>query len=273
MSTSEPKIKPGQREAEAESRVLFDRWVPADLALTMAMAGMSRVGDLLKDLGAGIGQAEPDDSVMGRFRRLVDAAVADAIKDAPPLDNPAALATMARWYAEVLHWPVFPLEPRAKTPYPGSHGFEDATTDLARIAAWWQHAPTSNIGIATGHTVDVIDLDGPAGMAAMLTMRMSGQLPPTIAQVVTGQGWQLYLPAQPGRKNTVTRDRRRQDGERGGVDTRALGGYVVAPPSIHPKGMRYTWRQAPYQTEPAWPAARPLTIPALQADTAQGIAA
>jgi hypothetical protein len=274
MSMSEPRITAAQRPVEAEARVLFDRWVPASLALDMAMAGMSRVGDLLADLGRHFDPAKyaEDDSVMGQFRRLVDAAVADAIVEAPPYDDPTVLGRMAHWYAETLRWPVFPLQPRSKAPYPGSRGVDDATTDLAMITAWWQHAPDSNIGLACGHTIDVIDLDGPAGMAAMLQMKATGQLPPTVGIAVTGAGWHLYYPAQPGRRNTVNHVHR-GDGEIGGVDTRALGGYVVAPPSIHPKGMRYQWRQAPYQTEPPWPVARPITIPVLQVDTAQGIAA
>lgn len=79
------------------------------------------------------------------------------------------LLNAALWYAEHgLH--VFPLTPRSKQPWPRSHGCHDATTDEATIRRWWGAAPTSNIGIATGHSVDVIDIDGYAGNVSLCAM-------------------------------------------------------------------------------------------------------
>ena len=46
-------------------------------------------------------------------------------------------------------WPVFPVVPGEKIPVT-QHGFKDATTDPARIRAWWSANPGRNIGIATG---------------------------------------------------------------------------------------------------------------------------
>ena len=43
------------------------------------------------------------------------------------------------------------------------HGVKDATTNRARILAWWTRHPQANIGLATGHTFDVLDVDGPEG--------------------------------------------------------------------------------------------------------------
>lgn len=148
----------------------------------------------------------------------------------------ATLAEAAQWYAGMgLH--VFPLQPGLKTPYPGSHGFQDATTDPAQINAWWSFAPNSNIGIATGHLVDVIDIDGPQGVAAWLG-DLWGQLPPIIAhaRTVRSGGHHLYVEAIPGSRNRA--------GMLPGVDYRGGGGYVVAPPSIV-GGRTYRWVQAP----------------------------
>jgi hypothetical protein len=43
------------------------------------------------------------------------------------------------------------------------HGVKDATTNRARILAWWTRHPQANIGLATGHRFDVLDVDGPEG--------------------------------------------------------------------------------------------------------------
>jgi len=47
------------------------------------------------------------------------------------------------------------------------HGVKDATTNRARILAWWTRHPQANIGLATGHRFDVLDVDGPAGAQAI----------------------------------------------------------------------------------------------------------
>jgi Bifunctional DNA primase/polymerase, N-terminal len=47
------------------------------------------------------------------------------------------------------------------------HGVKDATCNRARILAWWTRHPQANIGLATGHRFDVLDVDGPAGAQAI----------------------------------------------------------------------------------------------------------
>src|SRR5699024_8905865 len=83
-----------------------------------------------------------------------------------PLKRPPSLAAAALWYAEQgLH--VFPIMPGSKYPYGRSHGFKDATNDVNQVRTWWSQAPESNIGLATGHVVDIVDIDGPKGHASM----------------------------------------------------------------------------------------------------------
>src|SRR5215212_1044222 len=97
-----------------------------------------------------------DWATVARLEAQLDAAAA-------PLNVPVLLVSAALFYAQIgLH--VFPLVAAMKIPYPGTHGFEDATTDQEQIAAWWQRWPEANIGIATGHLIDVIDIDGPLGV-------------------------------------------------------------------------------------------------------------
>lgn len=140
----------------------------------------------------------------------------------------AALSYAARG----LH--VFALMPGAKTPLPKSHGCHDATTDADTLRAWWRAVPDANVGIATGHVVDAIDIDGPAGHVWRATVR---DLPRVLGTVSTPRagGMHLYVPARPGRGNRA----RIEDA----VDYRGRGGYVVAPPSRTDVG-DYRWLHA-----------------------------
>jgi hypothetical protein len=114
------------------------------------------------------------------------------------------------------------------------HGVNDATTNRARVLAWWTRHPQANIGLATGHRFDVLDLDGPTGaqaiqeLAAVHGLASSGPLVRT-----GGGGWHYYL-APTGLGNVHPRDLEH-------VDWRGRGGYVVAPPSRHASGNPYRW--------------------------------
>lgn len=147
----------------------------------------------------------------------------------------ASLHAAALWYAEHgLH--IFPLTPGSKIPLKGSGGFKDATTDADRVDAWWAESPALNIGIATGHLVDVVDVDGPAGVRTWIDLY--DDLPHILGRVCTPRpgGNHLYVIAVPGRGNKA--------GIMPGIDYRGTGGYVVAPPSVitggdHPGS--YSW--------------------------------
>jgi hypothetical protein len=47
------------------------------------------------------------------------------------------------------------------------HGVRDATLDEQVVTGWWREYPHANIGLATGHRFDVLDVDGPAGINAL----------------------------------------------------------------------------------------------------------
>lgn len=76
-------------------------------------------------------------------------------------------------------WPVFRCQPGKKIPVDGSAGFKDATTDLAKIRAWWRSDPY-NVAIPTGTaTADVLDVDvkpDGSGWAAFSRLKRSGLL-------------------------------------------------------------------------------------------------
>lgn len=134
----------------------------------------------------------------------------------------SALAYAARG----LH--VFPCVAGGKRPLPGSRGWEDATTDESRIRAWWQENPHYNVAIATGPSgLLVVDVD-PAGLplwSGLLEANPDLSEALRVAPRVDTPrgGFHIYL-AGDG-PSTVHR-------LADGVDTRGIGGYVLAPPSV-----------------------------------------
>lgn len=124
---------------------------------------------------------------------------------------------------------VFPLRPRDKTPLTRK-GVKDASSDPGRIRFWWQRWPEANVAIATGGDLLVIDTDSAEAEAWAVAQGL-----PETATVTTGKGRHRYYRDASGQaRNTAGR-------LYPGVDTRGLGGYVVAPPSVHPSGACYQW--------------------------------
>ncbi|MEU9230927.1 bifunctional DNA primase/polymerase [Streptomyces subrutilus] len=185
-------------------------------------------------------------------------------------------------------WPVFPLRPGAKIPAlhrqdrcPGTGACSDghvkweqrATTDEAVIMRCWSHKPY-NVGLATGPAgLIVIDLDmakqngsqdAPGGAENLLALcERAGQPVPATRTVRTPSGGiHLYFTAP---------DKIRLGNTAGKlaplIDTRAQGGYVVAPGSTTPAGVYEVTDPSPVLELPAWllallqpPAPRPVCL-------------
>ena len=131
-------------------------------------------------------------------------------------------------------WHVFPLVGKRPDGLITPRGQDDATTDPATIARWF--ARETNIGIACAPSgIIVIDVDprngGDVAFAAL--ERELGALPAT-ATSDTGGGGNHYVFRHPG--GTL----RGKVGD--GIDLK-VNGYIVAPPSVHPNGQRYAWRE------------------------------
>ncbi|GHJ43306.1 hypothetical protein Cs7R123_06480 [Catellatospora sp. TT07R-123] len=120
------------------------------------------------------------------------------------------------------------------------HGFYAATTDPQRIAAMLRAVPRGLLAIRTGAVsgLVVVDVDhGHGGMATLRGLVDRGLTPPT-RYVRTGSGGLHLYYRHPG--IAVPCDQGLRLGP--GIDVRADGGYVVAPPSRHPvTGLPYTW--------------------------------
>jgi hypothetical protein len=148
------------------------------------------------------------------------------------LERPEALAEAAGWYAA--HGiAVFPLRPGSKVPLT-INGFKAATTDSEQVARWWQRTPAANVGLPTGLTFDVIDVDGPAGVVAIAPF-VEEIRRDALGLVSTPRpgGLHYYVPPVGDRGNRA--------GLLPDVDYRGTGGYVVAPPSVNAEGRRWTW--------------------------------
>jgi hypothetical protein len=124
------------------------------------------------------------------------------------------------------------------------HGFYAATTEPARLAAMLAAVPAGLLAIRTGTASGLLVVD--------IDPRNGGQLDPalmtpTAAVATGGGGWHLYY-RHPGTPTVTTLP------GRAGVDIKGDGGYVAAPPSIHPgTGRPYRWagRRAIAEMPPA----------------------
>jgi hypothetical protein len=132
---------------------------------------------------------------------------------------------------------IFPCKERGKEPAIGDN-LRRASTDLNLISGWWQ-TRNFNIGLATGEGsgVWVLDIDGDEGEETLRKLEAEhGELPKTV-EAITGKGRHLYFRWASG---IVIRNKQ-VNPNMPGIDIRGNGGYVLAPPSIHPSGRVYAW--------------------------------
>ena len=122
------------------------------------------------------------------------------------------------------------------------------------IDFWWDRWPEANVGVVTGwvSALIVVDIDprnGGDGTRAELEAEERA-LPATVTSLTGGGGRHLYfahpthlVPSRP---------------LGAGVDLKAEGGVVVAPPSRHASGQEYRWEpgrgpaEHPLATMPDW---------------------
>ena len=138
---------------------------------------------------------------------------------------------------------VIPIKQGEKRP--PMQGWQNAaTTNPATIRQWFEgQFKDCGLGIATGEFRDrylvVIDIDDRETYKGSDTLndleQLHGKLPDTI-EVITGSGGRhiYFLTDQPIRNEA--------SGRLGvGIDIRAIGGQVLAPPTRHPNGKTYEW--------------------------------
>lgn len=152
-------------------------------------------------------------------------------------------------YASQYGWAVFPVSSKNKRPLT-PHGCKDAKRDPGAIRSWWKKWPDAGVGIATGSISQLIvideDLDENKGYDGFAEVRRwerdHAPLPDTVTAITGRGGSHLYF-------HYAGSDIGNRAGILDGVDVRGEGGYVVAPPSLHPNGTEYKWENAPEDTE------------------------
>ena len=135
----------------------------------------------------------------------------------------------------MIRWLQFPCEVKGKRPLTPS-GVKDASDDPSQLERWTVQFPGCNWGLATGHRsgVVVVDVDGTEGEKSITALQQQGLLLPDTLTVKTGDGWHLYfeMPPDADIRNSVGKIAP-------GIDIRSDGGYVIIPPSVHPRGQPY----------------------------------
>lgn len=133
-------------------------------------------------------------------------------------------------------WFVFPVVPDGKRPLVKKWE-KEATTDTAKIEAWWEAWPDANYGIACGPSgLFVVDVDvkkGKRGTDTLADLELEGLCPPTFEVETPSGGWHLYY-------RGVGPNSSEKLGP--GIDTRGQGGYVVGP-GARINGKSYTIRE------------------------------
>jgi archaellum biogenesis ATPase FlaH len=124
------------------------------------------------------------------------------------------------------------------------NGLLDATKDEAIIAGWWTSYPLANIAIRCGEESGLVVLDIDAYRGGVYSFEdlesQHGRVPYSI-RAKTGSGGgssHIYL-AHPRDGRRISSNASGKLGA--GLDVKADGGYVVAPPSLHASGGRYIW--------------------------------
>jgi len=116
-------------------------------------------------------------------------------------------------------------------------GLKNATLDVKQIQEWWNRWPQAGVAIRTGTAsgLVVVDIDPEHGGDDSLTALRSEHGPLPIGRTVrTGSGGTHLYFRHPGPALPNTAGRLGP-----GLDTRADGGYVIAPPSRHRSGGTY----------------------------------
>lgn len=140
--------------------------------------------------------------------------------------------------------PVIALQGKAPHSRYHPHGLHDAirgtvetAADLSVLSEFFGGDDTTGIGLPLPQldagSLVVVDIDGEEGARQWRDLVGDDELVPETGIARTGRGLHLWF------LTTRTGQGSRKLGPK--LDLRGVGGYVAAPPSLHPDGHRYEW--------------------------------
>lgn len=140
---------------------------------------------------------------------------------------------------------VIPIRHRGKQPLVRWVDFQGRIADEQEISAWFEKWPNAGVAIVTGKISGLIVLDCDSDEGREFLKGKKHQITP-VAE--TGKGTHYYFSHPGGEIKNLIRPIP-------GLDIKGDGGYVIAPPSVHPTGKSYQWYDglAPWDTELAAP--------------------
>ena len=135
---------------------------------------------------------------------------------------------------------MVPIRPRSKQPLVLWQEYQSRPPTEAEVAAWYKRWPDAGVAVVTGEVSNLVVLDIDPGHGGTDSLReltsQFGSLPATLAARTGGGGRHLYFAAPADFRSMPSRV-----GLRPGIDVRAEGGLIIAPPTQHPSGRRYVW--------------------------------
>lgn len=139
-----------------------------------------------------------------------------------------------------LGYSVIPVD-KDKKPLIQWKPYQEKYPTTNEVEEWWDKWPDSNIAIVMGSISDVIgiDIDTQEGQKLIDELLPPNFISPTAK---SPHGKHIYCKWEPGLRNNVRAIE--------GVDLRAEGGYLIAPPSKG-NGKNYSWLIDPFTTKPA----------------------
>lgn len=142
--------------------------------------------------------------------------------------------------------------------YLNRNGFRGATNDPAKAIPFFLKYKGCNIGIRTGSNIMVLDIDGSRGSQSLDTLEQKYEPLPVSWTVTSGRGDGKHIYLRIPKELDLRCSQGKVDTYGPGLDVRANGGYIVAPPSEHKSGRQYLWddeyspEEIPLADAPDW---------------------
>ena len=131
----------------------------------------------------------------------------------------------------------FPLRKKSKKPLFDWAVYQTRRPTQEEVSDWRSKGLLNQVAIVCGAVsgIIVLDVDDPPTFEAWIKEH-NYSMPPTPMVRTSGDKYHAYFKHPGGKiKNSVKKIP--------GADIKADGGYVVAPPSIHPNGAAYEWNE------------------------------